>query len=211
MPVSESRSFKKLVRSFEALALPGGPAQAKILAGCAMGAREAIRMETTISADPNASPWPRTKQGDQALQGKQIPSSFSVQVIPSGIAGKSEIDWLEAHQQGHVWPARQAEGGLLYTDVNSRKFLSRTRRLALYRNSKAESVDTDRGSLIVRNYKYKTALLAAMHRYEEHTVGQRVLPERKLVPEGGALGVIWADQINRAADRGLRNWAAEAT
>jgi len=121
-----------------------------------------------------------------------LPQAFASTIGPSGLrySAKSKRDLLEAHQEGHEFPARQRAANQQFLTFDKRGLLIKTSRAL---NKKGE----------VKRGVHQTFAKA-------HTVGARVLPQRQIVPEGSDLPPPWENAVERGAARGMQRWYERA-
>src|SRR5690349_19485394 len=174
--------------SMRELGLTSGRAQRDIAKEVAKEVRGLLRAEFA-SGEGTEGAWARTVRGKQALQSKRLAGGdFQDTAIPGGVEFVSKIDWLQAHQEGHTWAAREAGGQSLFLNEKGRV-------LRLGKLSK-------RG-LRVKFVEEKVA--------RQHTVGERELPARPIIPEGSDMPAAWSDAISRGAEAGVKRWYDRAT
>jgi hypothetical protein len=152
------------------------------------GLKATLREEFTRSVDPSGRTWPLTVKGRPALVSRKLPNAFAFAARDGYIVGvgKSRRDMLSAHQEGHTFRARQvgALKAFLTFDKNGR-LISKKRAL----NRKGA----------VRRGVIQTFAKA-------HTVGERVLPKRQIVPEGNTLPRLWDGAIRGGFVEGMTKW-----
>jgi hypothetical protein len=132
-----------------------------------------LREQGAKGIDPAGRIHKLRKDGEPALVSKKLPTAFtsvwsgrSLRYV--GRTGQREI--LRAHNDGHTWPARS---------VSARKTVLRY-------NSKGKLVRSARFARLKRG----RAVFAGAH-----TVGRRVLPQRRIAPDG-ALPPRWQRKIS---------------
>lgn len=147
-----------------------------------------LREEFARSIDPSGRTWKPTVKGRPALVSKKLPNAFDFAARDGYIVGVgvSKRDMLTAHQSGHTWRERQvgALKSFLTFDKNGRVIANRR---AL--NRKGE----------VRRGVYQVFV-------REHKVGERVLPERQIIPEGSTLPRLWDGAIRLGFTEGFTQW-----
>ena len=128
------------------------------------------------------------EQGREALQSKKLPNAFRFVLAGGKIIGigKSNRDLLTAHQEGHIFSARHRAA--------NQQFLSFSRGGRLVSEKKLYS----KAGKLKRGVFQRFA--------GAHTVGQRVLPQRKIVPDGQLTG-IWLDAVTTGALAGFARWS----
>lgn len=137
-------------------------------------------------------PWQATVRGRQALQSKKLPQAFASTIGPNGLryTAKSKRDLLEAHQEGHEFPARKR--------AENQQYLTFDKRGRLIKNSRALNKKGE-----IKRGVHQTFARA-------HTVGARILPQRQIVPQDGDIPPAWEEAIDRGAERGMQRWYERA-
>lgn len=138
-------------------------------------AREQLKGEFKDSHDPDGNHWPARVDGKPALRSKRLPGAFTSTWQDDSVkfSGRVERDWLEAHDQGHTFAARNVDA----------------RQVRLRFNAKGRLVKSKRFEKLKRG----RAVFA-----RAHAVGGRVLPPRKIVP-GDSLPSSWQTALKFAA------------
>lgn len=144
------------------------------------------------SIAPDGSPLQETVRGKPALVSRKLPNAFAGR-IDRGVlrfVAKSKRDLLEGHQAGHVFKARQ---------VGAQKQFLTFKNGVLIKNSRALNKKGE-----VKRGVHQTFARA-------HTVGERVLPVRPLVPvEGEELPARYERALERGGSRGMMRWHEKA-
>src|SRR5512147_2482998 len=150
-----------------------------------------LKQEFATGAGPYG-PWKNTVRGKQALQSKKLPQAFKSEIGPTGLrySAKSKRDLLTAHQEGHEFPERQVAANKQFLTFNSKG-----------RRIKDSRALNKRGE--VKRGVYQIFARA-------HQVGKRVLPERKIVPEGTDVPPPWENAIERGATVAMQRWYERA-
>jgi hypothetical protein len=172
-------ALKKLRRDLADLARPGGKGQTAIGKAVGLEGRKVLQQEFA-SGEGVAGEWAEKRRGGQALKTKKIPSTITADPTGTGVLFRSVIDWLEAHQEGHIFPPRAAGGQVLTFGKNGRLLSekrARRRKLVFDVISKA------------------------------HAIGQRVLPARPFFPID-ALPPTWVEAVRRGATAVLERLGA---
>ncbi len=208
MPLTgDFAGLRKLQRSVESLATPEGEARVRMFAPVRSEVNALLNDEFARSVAPDGSTWQPTVRGRPALVSKKLPYAFSSR-LDRGVlrfVGKTKRDLLTAHQEGHTFAARRAPaGGASRTETRKgRNGIAYTRTIrpgAMYFNGKGKLVKASRFAKIKKG---RVVFARA------HTVGQRVLPARKIAPEG-SLPQRWVDGIERGLVVGMGIWAMRA-
>lgn len=187
MPIKEPVNEVRRLRSSLARLARGTP----ILQGIDYEVKKLLKQEFATGEGPYG-PWQKTARGRQALQSKRLPTAFKSTIGPSGLryVAKSRRDFLEAHQQGHIFPARHREA--------NKQFLTFNKFGRLIKNSKA----------LNKKGKVRAGVFQTFAR--AHTVGKRVLPQRRIAPEGTDLPPSWEAALERGATYGMNRWYGRA-
>jgi hypothetical protein len=147
-----------------------------------------VREEFTRSVDPSGRLWKETARGKPALVSKVLPNAFTFAARDGSIVGvgKSKRDLLDAHQTGYTFRARQVAAlkQFLTFDKNGR-LIGKKRAL----NRKGA----------VKRGAYQVFA-------REHKVGERVLPERQIVPEGTELPRLWDGAMRLGFTDAMQRW-----
>jgi hypothetical protein len=136
--------------------------------------------------------WQETKRGKQALLSRKLPQAFKSEFQPNGLrfSAKTSRDLLVGHQEGHTFPARQVAANKQFLTFKNGKLVKLSRAL----NKRGE----------VRRGVHQTFA-------REHTVGERVLPARPIVPrDSEGMPSTWQNACTRGAERGMQRWFEQA-
>jgi hypothetical protein len=186
MPLDgDFNGLRKLERSIADLSKTGGASQAQVARGVISEVRGLLREQFTSGIGPDGSPLTPTVRGRPALVSRKLPQAFTGSPIPGGAAMSLRVEWLEAHQHGHTFPSRQAAGQTMI--FRKGKLVSQARAAKGWQGPKSWQDVRSRA----------------------HTVGQRVLPARAIVPEG-ALPPRWAQAVGQGATNGMQAWYERA-
>ena len=198
--------LRRLASGFKELA--GKEAKIAMAAGIAAEVNGLLREQFQQGVDPSGSPWQKTMRKGAALLSLKLPSSISSYIRPDAITFKSKIPWLGVHQEGHVFSARHATRvGAMHFNLRGKLISAR----AFVRSTKAGKFITDAtgGHWYYGQTKTgKRKLLGIERRPAPHTVGQRVLPQRMIYPEPGAMPPRWSEAIRRGAMTGLGKYTS---
>ena len=147
-----------------------------------------LREEFTRSIDPSGRTWKPTVKGRPALVSRKLPNAFTFAARDGYLVGvgKSKRDLLSAHQEGHTFRARQVAA--------LKQFLSFDKNGRLIRKQRA----LNRKGLAKRGVTQTFA--------RAHTVSERVLPPRQIVPEGETIGRLWDGAIRLGFVEGMTRW-----
>lgn len=155
-----------------------------VLNGIKPEVRATLKEEFATSTGPDGSTWAPTVRGRAALVSRKLPGAFALTVTDDALEGVGRVtrDWLRTQQEGKTFPQRQVADR-----AQVLRFSRKGRLLSAKRFEKAK-------------YGYATQARA-------HTVGQRVLPARQMVPEGeGALPSRWQAAGDRGATTAIERW-----
>jgi hypothetical protein len=191
--------LRALGKQFSSLGSPTGQARQRVMLAVKPEIRGVLAYEFSRSVDPDDSTWQETAHGKSALlsPSKKLPNSFAVRVDQGVLAGISRIprDWLRAHQEGHVFPARTAGKSVM-------RFNSRGRLIS--RAAFARALDKRlSGKNPARKRRYSARMIAP------HRIGGRVLPQRRIIPDG-QLTPLWSQAVARGVNAGLLKWSGQA-
>lgn len=190
------RQFERELRD---LAAPEGRAQRSINIGAASAVHGLIKDEFSTGAGPYGA-WKEKKRGGAALVSRKIPQNFFVIAIPGGVYAFSRVPWLEAHHEGHVFAKRDVAGNKQYLSFNAKgKLVSESR---IFKRGIGPAREGE---------QFRTLRRGAYQTYARaHSVGERVLAQRKIYPDQGTMPDKWGSKINAAADDRLRKWGEKA-
>jgi hypothetical protein len=201
--------LEQLQRQLVALGRPGSSAQRAVGQAVAKRLKAQIKHQFATGTGPDGAPQlARKKDGRPGLVSRKLGNAVKVQVTDQGLVGSSKVDWLEAHQHGHTWPPRRAQGQRLMQDARGR-FMSFSRFVHL------ASVSTRFQNGAWDGYAQRTRegswrYVAARVRAAVHMVGSRILQPRLVYPEG-ALTSPWAHAIAEGIRDGLTAFFQRAT
>jgi hypothetical protein len=193
MPLTgDFAGLARLRRNIEGLASPTGPGQRTLLAAVRSEVKQLLRTEFATSTGPNG-PWVPTVRGKPALASKKLAQAFESEVVAGGVRFRGVVnrDWLEAHQEGHTFKSRSVAAAKQFLTFNSKGRLIKAKRAL---NKKGD----------VKRGVHQTFARA-------HTVGERVLPQRLIAPQGGILTPSWQAAIARGITNGMQRWYANTT
>lgn len=191
MPITGDgeRKLEQIGKSLGELGSRGSPAQERMLTPVKQEIKTLLRDEFSKSIGPTGESWQETVRGRAALVSKKLPYAFDFGIRDGVVVGvgKTKRDLLDAHQEGHTFRERQvaAQQQFLTFDKNG-KLIRKARAL----NKKGEA----------RRGVYQTFARA-------HTIGERVLPQRQIIPEGSELPKPWDDAVERGLSKGMEQWS----
>ncbi len=170
----------------------------------------AIKDQFASGVDPYGRPQPALKNGKESFVSKRLGNAINVTPVADGVEGVGELkdnksgnprrQWLDAHQQGHTFPARQVGGSRI-------AFNARGQRMKLKRLGKTLGKSTKRVTLGERESywlerKHSSRLLGRVTNVRAHTVRERVLKVRLIYPDSD-IGARWGGRINTATSEAL--------
>jgi hypothetical protein len=178
-----SEKLQAIQRSMESLAQPDGAAHKTILRGIKQQVQLVLKTQFQTSTDPSGQTYEPTVDGKPALASKKLPSLFQFQIEGGFVRGvaKSKRDMMTALHEGHIFASRQVAAG----QVN--RF-----------NAKGKLVSASRFEKLKRG---KATFSKA------HSIGQRVLPPRPIIPEGNELPPLWDSAVRAGVTVGMQWWA----
>lgn len=186
MPLTTPTAKLRRLRSDVAsLATPTGAGQRGLLAGVRTSVKQLLVEEFATGTGPDGAAWQKTAKGEPALVSRKLPTAFTATIESGGVRFQGRVDWLEAHQTGHVFARRQGGGQTMI--FRKGKLVSRARAARGWSGPKSWTDVTARA----------------------HSIGQRVLPQRQIYPENG-LTPRWEDAIGRGLVGGMERWARRA-
>jgi len=186
MPLSgDFARLRQVERGLQDLTRTNGRAQRTIGQAVGREVQGLLREQHARGIAPEGTPWPATARGKPALLSRKIPGSFSRSIAAGAVAFRSEIDWLSAHHEGHVFPPRAVADRAVILRFNRKGRLVSERRF--------------------KRLKRGVAVFA-----RAHAIRQRVLPPRPIYPTG-SIPSRWATAINRGALEGMQRWYQRAT
>ena len=180
------RKTRALEKKLAELAKKGGKQQADIARATVPPIRKVWKDQLRSGIGPDGR-WQLNKDGSQPLDSRKLGNDFSGKAIPGGVEFRHPFGELEAHNQGHVFQARQVAAARAARAFNGRGRQVTLKKLMKLKRGRATFTAT-RG----------------------HRVGVRVLPERRLYPEG-RLPDNWAKAVNAGALEAMRRWRLNAT
>lgn len=166
---------------------------APILRGIKQQVGLLLKSEFATGTGPSGDKWKPTVRGRQPLQSRKLASAFDITADADSVrgVGKSKRDMLTAHQEGRVFKSRRV--------VENKQYLTFDKRGRLIRNSRALNRKGD----VKRGVRQTFA--------RAHTVGQRVLPARPIIPDrDGELPANWVAAVNAGAVQGMQWWSERA-
>lgn len=185
----DDAKLSALAKSFRDLRTPNTPTQQRLLRPVMRELKGVLREEFTKGIDPSGTQWQQTVRGRAALVSRKLPYAFDLAVRDGVVVGvgKSKRDLLEAHQEGHTFQSRQvaAQQSFMTFDKNGK----------LIRNARALN-------------KKGEARRGVFQRFAgAHTVGERVLPERQIIPnDGDQLPALWDRAVSDGITTGIEDW-----
>ena len=182
MPITgDLARLSRLAEGMKEYADPESRARLEMAGAVATAVKTLVRAEFSEGIDPSGAAWARTKGGRQALQSKKLAPSVKSYPTATGVLFESRIPWLQAHQEGHTFPARAAVSREALINPRSGRFISATRAA-----------------------KMKFVLVAAP---KAHTVKARVLPARPVFPDETSLPERWQLAAESAVGGVVKAWA----
>jgi hypothetical protein len=192
MPVTVPETSLRHARaSFRSLASPDGAERRGMVKGVQGEVKLLLKEQFTKGIGPDGAPLQETVKGDPALVSRKLANIFQAQ-LERGVlhfSAKSKRDMLTAHNSGYIFPARQRAANQQFLTFNSRGRLTKNSRAL---NKKGEA----------RRSFHQTFAQA-------HTVGERVLPQRPITPEG-ELPPRYVAPIDRVVTGGMLRWHEKA-
>jgi hypothetical protein len=183
----DSRTLHRLEQRFEKLA-SGRPPE-DLAHAIEKEVRGLLKEQFAAGIDPAGNTYKPLRSGKPAFYKKmRIPQDFRSATVPQGVLFYGRIRWLDAHQHGHVFPARKVAANKNYLTFNSKGKLVAERRIF-------------RKTGEVRKGGYQVFARA-------HEIGKRVLPQRMIYPEG-ALPKRWDEALERGAEAGMEEFFGE--
>lgn len=191
--------LRGLARQFDGLGNPRGPARQRVMLAVKPQIIGVLRDQFSRSIDPDETDWQETSRGRPALlsRSKQLPNSFAIRVDQGVLAGISRIprDWLRAHHEGHVFPARTTKSSVMRFNSKGRLISKSSFRRALDKRLSGKNPQ--------RKRRYSIRNVAP------HRIGPRVLPKRQVIPER-ELTPMWSEAVARGVNAGLLKWSGQA-
>lgn len=183
-PLEQLRSLQ---RGMESLQRPDGAAQRTILRGIKQQVSVLLRSQFQTSTGPSGAALQPTKRGAPALVSKKLPQAFEFQIEDGAIrgVGKTKRDLLTALHAGHVFAARHVGAQKQFLTFSRGKLVKAGRAL----NKQGQ----------VRRGIHQTFSQA-------HTVSERRLPPRPIIPEGNALPPPWDAAVRAGVAVGMQWW-----
>lgn len=201
-----------------------------------------LKEQFTAGINPYGVPQPQTKRGKPGLVSKHLPNAIKVTPTISGVAGVGELkdsrgkkagraatpraasrQWLTAHQEGHVFPARESRGHRLFFNPSGQAL--RRARTQPGKLKPGEKSMLKRGGNVTRTLGLKlkrtkrvvigereyfwqlsrteSKLRGYSVKARAHTVKSRVLPRRMIYPMPN-LGARWGNALKVAIDEVLK-------
>ena len=204
--------LKKLQREFAGLARKQGAEQTAMARAVTQKLRPLIKEQFAKGVGPDGAPQERTKRGKPGLVSRKLGSGIRFAPIPGGLRISAPTqhldDILGAHQNGHVYSARQSQGGFQFRGKTG-KLISRSKFLRAVRDAQATH---SRGSWrYSKQVGKKTRFVGERAKIAPHRVGARVLPPRHIVPaKGEPMPPRWVSAIQAGLREFLRAWAVHA-
>lgn len=208
--VGDVAQITRIAGSLRELGTPSSRPQELIAIGVGVELKERLRTEFTASQNPSGNPWKLKKSGKPALVSNKIPGSFEFYPTATGVGAKSKIEWLEAHQTGHVFPARQAAARTAAKEALGNRFVSFKKVLQAAKGKNVERVETTRGTMFIRQRKTRSDILVRAVEVKAHEVRSRTLPARPFLPVSSTMPAPWAESINKGAALGWEAWRVES-
>lgn len=174
---SGAAQLRSLAKRLDALGQKGGPVEQRMIREAGRAVRQVQAQSISAGESPYGDRWPLNRNGEQAFaRSKRIRGAFGVQEALGKVRIYGRIDWLEAHQTGHVFPPR-----------------SQSQRFARIRG---RFVSFARARRRKRGVSY--GQFSASYR-------RRVLPQRQLLPTvRQGMPDTWARRINAITTDAMR-------
>jgi hypothetical protein len=206
MPMTgDERKLGQIAGGFRSMGERNGAGQQRLLEPVKRKIKDVLRQEFTRSVDPSGASWKKTVRGKAALVSRKLPFAFEFAARDGGVVGvgKSKRDLLDAHQHGATFKARQVAANKNFLSFNRKGRLVKESRI-FKRNAEVSVVD---GRVKV-TYSRGDVRAGAYQRFARaHTVRERVLPQRKIVPEGTTLPPLWSGAVEEGVTEGMTKWA----
>lgn len=195
MPLTgDLAGLRKASRSFGAMATAGSAPRIAMLDDVKRQGLLLLKQEFATSTSATGDPFQETVRGKPALLSRSLPYAFDGRVDRDSLRfiGRVSRDWLDAVQDGHVFKARTVEA--------NRQFLSFNRKGKLVREGRVLKKNGE-----LRKGSHQTFAKA-------HTIGQRILPPRPMVPatSSGDLPPPWDSAVKAGLAVGFGRWADRA-
>jgi len=189
----DERKLGRLAGQLRSLGERNAPEQQRLLEPVKQNLKGVLREEFSKSIDPAGKRWQLTVRGRPALLSRKLPFAFEFGARDGAVigVGKSKRDLLEAHQEGMTFRARQVKAQQQFLTFDKNGKLIRKRRAI---NKKGEAT---RGT-------HQTFARA-------HTVGERVLPQRQIIPEGSELPPLWSKAVESGVIDAMQRWYERAS
>lgn len=147
--------LRSLQRKFVDLATPGSEGEKTILGAVKRRLKPVLAKQYRGGQPVAGGAWEPKKTGGQAMQSRKLASAISIKLRNGAVLVVYMIKWLEAHDRGHVFPARQGGGQILTWG--------------------------QRGGLLTKA-KARRRKWIFEHTVGPHQIGARILPPRQQMP-----------------------------
>jgi len=157
-----------------------------------------LRDEFKQGSGPDGETWEPTKRGKPAMVSKKLPFAFGARADRGELRfiGKTKRDLMSALHAGHVFPPRVAKASALRFNSKGSLISAAAFRRALDKRPSGKNPNRK------RRYSIRTAAA--------HTVGERVLPPRPIIPQSGEMPARWQAAVNAGVFRVVAAWAERA-
>lgn len=172
--------------------------------------KQAIKDQFAFGVDPYGKPQPERVDGNEAFVSKRLGNAVRVTPVADGVQGLGELkenksgrarrQWLDAHQQGHTFPARNVSAGSVAFNARGQRI--KLRRLKGVLGKATKRVTLGEREAYWREQKRSARLLGRTVAVRAHTVKQRVLKVRLIYPNAG-IGARWGGRIKTATSAAL--------
>jgi hypothetical protein len=194
MPLTgDTAGLRKLQRSFGQMATQGSAPRVSMLEDVKRQGLLLLKQEFTDSTSATGAPFAKTVRGKPALLSRKLPYAFDGRIDRDSLRfiGRVEREWLVTMQEGRTFKARKVAA--------NQQFLSFSRAGKLVKESR------------IFNKKGEVRRGARQVFAGEHTVGQRVLPPRPMVPPNasGDLPPPWDAAVKAGLAVGFGRWSSK--
>lgn len=212
--MSVPAAFTRMMRSVGQLATTGSAPRVRILVRMKEQFRVRLKYQFSHGVDPDDLTYDLTVRRKLALISNKLPNAFRFWINGDSLSTEGRVPrgWLDAHQRGWKFPPRHvARGGSATHDVTKWRrdgsSYEKTIRPGVMLFDKKGRLVSHRRGLAHENGKNMRFGRATFAR--AHTVGERVLPQRMLVPDAGTLPAPWAAAAAAGFALGMADWAAK--
>jgi len=173
--------------------------------------------------DPDGKPQPFAKNKASGLMSTKLARAIKLSADANGIEGLGELkasgisrkrkaqgkapppqrprrQWLNAHQKGHVFPAKSVEGQRRFFDAKGKR-ISAPRFKALTMKA-TRRVTIGAREAYWQESKNRSRLRGRILNVRSHRIGERVLVIRRIYPEP-KLGARWGGRLQEAVSTTL--------